>query len=64
MIGDSQEYERAKEELRHLEEWLERLHIESPLPEKGLTKAGLRKMISRLHEELALYEVNQELHPT
>jgi hypothetical protein len=25
-------------------------------PAKGLTKAGVRKMIARLHEELAVYE--------
>ena len=64
MIADDHEYERAKIELRQLEEWLERLHRESPLPEKGLTKAGLRKMIARLHEELAVYEGRRELHPT
>ena len=27
---------------------------------KGFTKAGIRKLISRLHEELALYEASEE----
>jgi hypothetical protein len=27
---------------------------------KGFTKAGIRKMIARLHEELALYEGSEE----
>ena len=28
---------------------------------KGLTNAGIRKMIARLHEELAVYEGGQEI---
>ncbi len=62
MIENPQQYESAKDELRHLEQWLERLYTEHPLPQKGLTKAGVRKMIARLHEELGTYEGNRELH--
>ena len=29
---------------------------------KGFTKAGVRKLIARLHEELALYEGGQEIN--
>jgi len=28
----------------------------NPIGSKGFTKAGIRKMIARLHEELAIYE--------
>jgi hypothetical protein len=61
MIRSAEEYQKAKDELRHLENWLDRLHREHPIPSKGLTKAGIRKMIARLHEELALYEGGQEV---
>lgn len=61
MISNAQEYEKAQEELRHLEDWLARLQREHPVPDKGLTKAGIRKMIARLHEELAVYEGSQEV---
>lgn len=60
MISSEIEYESAKNELQHVQAWLDRLQREHPHPEKGLTKAGLRKMIARLHEELAVYEGTQE----
>jgi hypothetical protein len=56
VIESGEQYQKAQEELRHLESWLERLQQDHPLPTKGLTKAGIRKMIARLHEELAVYE--------
>ena len=62
MINGTEEYEKARDELRYLEEWLSRLLRDHPAPEKGLTKAGIRKMIARLHEELAVYEGSQEVH--
>ncbi len=61
MISDSSQYEKAQAELQSLEDWLARLQQEHPNPAKGLTKAGLRKMIARLHEELAVYEGSQEV---
>ena len=61
MISDANEYGRAQEEFRHLEGWLARLQQEHPNASKGLTKAGIRKMIARLHEELAVYEGSQEV---
>ena len=61
MIANAQEYEKAQDELRHLENWLARLQREHPAPNKGLTKAGIRKMIARLHEELAVYEGSEEV---
>jgi hypothetical protein len=42
--------------------WLQRLQQDFPVPAKGLTKAGIRKMIARLHEELAVYEGSREVH--
>ena len=61
MILSAQEYEAAKEELSYLEGWLSRLQRDHPAPSQGLSKAGIRKMIARLHEELALYEGSQEV---
>ncbi len=61
MISNANEYGKAQEELRQLEEWLARLQREHPNASKGLTKAGVRKMIARLHEELAIYEGSQEV---
>ena len=60
MIANSTEYERAQEEIRVLEERLERLQQAHPIGSKGFTKAGIRKMIARLHEELAVYEGSEE----
>ena len=60
MIWSQTEYEKAQEELRVLEERLARLQETHPLGSKGFTKAGIRKMIARLHEELAVYEGSAE----
>lgn len=60
MISNLTEYEKAQEELRSLEERLARLQQSHPLGSKGFTKAGIRKMIARLHEELAIYEGSEE----
>jgi hypothetical protein len=64
MIQSREEYQKAQEELRLLESRLQRLQQDSPAPAKGLTKAGVRKMIARLHEELAVYEGGQEMAHT
>lgn len=61
MIQSVEEYRKAQEELRHLEGWLQQLQRDHPVPAKGLTKAGVRKMIARLHEELAVYEGGREV---
>ncbi len=60
MIATAAEYEKAQDELRSLEGRLERLQRETPAGTKGFTKAGIRKMIARLHEELAMFEGSQE----
>lgn len=61
MISDVNQYEKAQAELQFLEEWLAQLQQEQNNSSKGLTKAGIRKMIARLHEELAVYEGTQEV---
>ena len=61
MITTVEQYHHAQEELRQLEERLHRLQQIHPLGAKGFTKAGIRKMIARLHEELALYEGSEEV---
>ncbi|MEW6669676.1 MAG: hypothetical protein AB1512_31080 [Thermodesulfobacteriota bacterium] len=60
MISSFEEYEKAQEEIRILEERLERLRQTHPVGSKGFTKAGIRKMIAHLHEELAVYEGSAE----
>jgi hypothetical protein len=60
MITNTFEYEKAEEELRDLERRLELLQHENPIGSKGFTKAGIRKMIARIHEELAVYEGSEE----
>ncbi len=64
MIGNTTEYEKAQEEIRSLEERLERLQESHPIGSKGFTKAGIRKLIARLHEELAVYEGSAEAKET
>ena len=60
MIASATEYEKAQEELRALEARLKGLQQSNPLGSKGFTKAGIRKMIARLHEELAVFEGSEE----
>lgn len=60
MIMPPQEYEQTQLELRDLQDRLERLQRDHPLGEKGFTKAGVRKLIARLHEELAVFEGSDE----
>jgi hypothetical protein len=61
MITTAEQYQRVQEELHQLEERLHRLQQRNPPGAKGFTKAGIRKMIARLHEELALYEGSLEV---
>jgi hypothetical protein len=60
MIANPSEYQKAQEELRSLEARLGQLQQSHPGSGKGFTKAGIRKMIARLHEELAVYEGSEE----
>ena len=60
MITTALEYTKTQEELQHLEDRLRRLQESNPGGDKGFTKAGIRKMIARLHEELALFEGSEE----
>ena len=61
MITTTAEYEKAQAELRDLNDRLARLQETNPAGSKGFTKAGVRKMIARLHEELAVYEGSEEV---
>ena len=60
MITSTIEYEKAQQELKALEERLRRLQASNPIGSKGFTKAGVRKLIARLHEELAQFEGSDE----
>ena len=61
MITTAIEYEKAQAELLDLTDRLTRLQQTNPAGSKGFTKAGVRKMIARLHEELAIYEGSEEI---
>ncbi|TWT89586.1 hypothetical protein [Stieleria varia] len=60
MIHNAIEYEKAQTELRDLQSRLEALQADHPIGEKGFTKAGIRKLIARLNEELAVFEGSSE----
>jgi hypothetical protein len=60
MITSATEYQKAQEEIRALEDRLQELQKSHPVGTKGFMKAGIRKMIARLHEELAIYEGSEE----
>jgi hypothetical protein len=60
MITNAVEYGKAEEELRELEKRLELLQQSNPIGSKGFTKAGIRKMIAHIQEELAIYEGSED----
>jgi hypothetical protein len=60
VISNPTEYAKAQDEIRLLEERLARLQEAHPIGSKGFTKAGIRKLIARLQEELAVYEGSEE----
>ncbi len=60
MIANVAEYEKAQEEIRSLESRLEGLQRSHAIGSKGFTKAGVRNLIARLHEELAEFEGSEE----
>lgn len=60
MITTTIEYEKAQAELKALQDRLEDLQRKHPIGEKGFTKAGIRKLIARLNEELAVFEGSEE----
>jgi len=61
MIANPTEYQKAQKELHPLETRLQRLQQNHPIGHKGFTKAVIRKMIARLHEEMAIYEGSEEV---
>ncbi len=64
MIANTTDYECVQAELRDLQQRLELLKQEHPLGEKGFTKAGIHKLIARLHEDLAVFEGSAEARST
>jgi hypothetical protein len=64
MITTVAEYEKAQSELQDLQDRLARLQRDHRIGEKGFTKAGIRKLIARLNEELAVYEGSEEARST
>ena len=60
MITNAAEYEKAHSDLRILEQRIADLQRDHPGGEKGFTKAGVRKMIAKINEELAVFESREE----
>ena len=56
MISSEAEYQKAREELDYLSDWLARLENQESADRKSLTSASVRRMISRVQEEIAEYE--------
>lgn len=56
MISSETECQKAREDLDYLNGWLARLESEEVADRKSLTSASVRKMISRVQEEIAEYE--------
>ena len=56
--------EKAQAELQDGTDRLARLQQTNPTGSKGFTKAGVQKMIARLHEELAVYECSEKIRAT
>jgi prefoldin subunit 5 len=60
VITNAAEYEKAHTDLRILEQRIADLERDHPVGEKGFTKAGVRKMIAKINEELAVFESREE----
>ena len=60
MITNAAEYEKAHSDLRILEQRIADLERDHPVGEKGFTKAGVRKRIAKINEELAVFESREE----
>ena len=60
MIESANQHAIASEQLIELNARLGKLQEESPGKLKGYTKAGIRKMIAKIHEDLAIYEATND----
>ena len=60
VITNAAESEKAHSDLRILEQPIADLERDHPVGEKGFTKAGVRKMIAKINEELAVFESREE----
>ena len=64
MISSETEYQKAREEIEHLTAWLGRLEAKEVTERKGLTAASVRRMIARVHDEIAQYEAARASAPS
>ena len=64
MIQNDQERKIVEGQLRELEKRLEKVEKRQPYPNQKYSRASLKKMISRLHEELAAYQLVQSEEET
>ena len=67
MITNMAEYRSTQEAIRSLEDRLERLHRTNPPGSersKGLVKAGIHRMIAKLHQKMAIFLATAQEHPS
>ena len=60
MIQNDQERKIVEGQLREIEKRLEKVEKRQPYPNQKYSRASLKKMISRLHEELAELTQSEE----
>lgn len=63
MISSETEYRKAREEVEHLNRWLADLENRDMAERKEFTSASVRRMIARIHEEIAEYEATKVSPP-
>ncbi len=56
MISSETECQKAREELDRLTRWLAEIENKEGAERNGLTAASIRRMISRVKEEISQYE--------
>ena len=61
MINNLSEREGALEQMAYLQKWIDRLEKENPPPKKASTKLGIRKLITRINEELLAFEATMTM---
>lgn len=60
VFTNAAEYEKAHSNPRILDQRIADLERDHPVGEKAFTKAGVRKMIAKINEELAVFESRAE----
>ena len=60
MISNPEDYEKARSDLRILEQRITDLERRHPIGDNGFTKASVRKLIAIMNADLAAYEARED----